>query len=132
MQRIIKCLRSEIEEEFSPVLKIAGNLSSSADPQNIDVFLFHGGLSALNDLLSRDLPTKNLKELLWCLSNITAGTEEQISAVLNEQECMERVFKIMDSEIKEVAREAIYVVTNLVTTTSNPANNLSLVSHNEF
>ena len=81
-QKVIEYLGSEFEEEFGLAVKIAGSVTGSSNSFNVDSFIFHGGLTAINKLLKRDIPNNNLKEVLWCLSNITAGTDDQIRAIL--------------------------------------------------
>lgn len=45
---------------------------------------------------------------------------------------MEEIFRKIDSELMEIAREALYVVTNLITTSENTTVLLSIVSYNDF
>jgi hypothetical protein len=76
---IITFMNSPLIEEQVPALRAAGNILSSSNPDNVDVFIFHGGLNALSkltdDLLSGTSPTQMLKEVCWCLSNVTAGSQ---------------------------------------------------------
>ena len=61
------------------------------------------------------------KEVLWSLSNITAGTEQQISCFLGSETILEKVFYYATkSQDLELRREAIMVLTNLITTIERP------------
>ena len=52
MRMLIHYLGSSLEEEMTPALRAIGNVMSSSNPENIDLFLFEGGLNALNCLLN--------------------------------------------------------------------------------
>lgn len=58
-----------------------------------------------------------MKECIWALSNITAGTENQIAAFLNDQELVNKVFLLANSTNVQIRREALYIFTNLLLTT---------------
>lgn len=75
MKILIQYLGSPLNEEFTPALRAIGNIMSSTNPENIDLFLFESGLSALNHLMTNEQDVQAMKEILWSLSNITAGTE---------------------------------------------------------
>ena len=75
-------MKSPLQEEWTPALRVAGQLSSSSNSDNVDLFLFHGGLEAVDALLVTQTPATNIKECLWVLSNIAAGTENQIQAII--------------------------------------------------
>jgi hypothetical protein len=54
MKMLIQYLTSPLEEEMVPALRAIGNIMSSSNPENIDLFLFESGLSALNHLMTTD------------------------------------------------------------------------------
>jgi len=54
MKTIIEYLTSPLEEEQVPALRAIGNILSSTNPENIDLFLYEGGLSALDQLMYSD------------------------------------------------------------------------------
>ena len=82
MKYLIEYLTSPLEEEMVPALRAIGNILSSTTPENIDLFLYEGGLSALDHLMVTDQSVQKMKEILWSCSNITAGTEDQIANFL--------------------------------------------------
>ena len=45
-------LKSSLEEENQPTIKVIGHILSSSNPQNIDIYLFHGVLDAINNLVT--------------------------------------------------------------------------------
>ena len=57
-----------------------------------------------------------LKDVLWALSNITAGTENQIREFASDQSRFKVIFELMEDINPEVVREATYIITNLLTT----------------
>lgn len=66
------------------------------------------------------------KETCWVLSNIAAGTEAQIKAVMSKHGGMPRVVELAMSAEWEVRKEAIWVISN-VATGGTSSNVLSLV-----
>ena len=52
-----------------------------------------------------------LKEACWTVSNITAGTKDQISAVL-QSGCVEPIVQLLKSGELEIKREAAWAISN--------------------
>ena len=96
---------------------------SSDNSENIDLVLFHQGLDPLSMFLdlndTDEYNIKRIKEALWCLSNITAGSEDQIKSFLEHESIMEKVFRLMLSKTMEIRREATITITNLLTISEN-------------
>jgi importin subunit alpha-6/7 len=60
---------------------------------------------------------KNLrKEACWLLSNIAAGTKEQLDSVFQYPDLLERVIEVARTDKWEVRKEALWVVANMFTT----------------
>ena len=76
---IIKQLKSPNDEDNHPAIKVISTLSVSNNPDVISLFLFNGTLDALNCLLHEHQNQTQIKEILFALSNICAGTDEHIS-----------------------------------------------------
>jgi hypothetical protein len=77
---IIKCISAASDKDisvFSPALRCIGNAVSSSDDVLIERFLFHGLTSLIKDFLCSPSATQ-LKEVIWILTNITAGPPVQI------------------------------------------------------
>lgn len=68
-----------------------------------------------------------MKECMWGLSNITAGSEGQIAAFLNEEELVNKVYMLANSTNIQIRREALFIFTNLILTTQNPDVRFNLV-----
>ena len=69
---------------------------------------------------------ETLKDILWCLSNIVAGTENQQMAVLNEEETLNKVIDLLQFDVWLVRREAIFIISNLIQTADS---NHELIFH---
>ena len=69
-------------EDAFAALNAAGELTSG-DPEPADVFIFFNGLQALLEALNKQTDRDLLKIALWNLSNIAAGTEQQVLAMMN-------------------------------------------------
>jgi len=122
-------LTSPLDEESTPALRAIGNILSSTNPENIDLFLFHGGLSAFNHLMTTDQSIQKMKELLWSCSNITAGTEQEIITFINHKDILDKILLLMNSSNIQVRREAVYVITNILTTMQNQTSNYNLANY---
>jgi importin subunit alpha-1 len=96
---------------LTPALKTVGNIVHGNDNQT-QAMIAAGLLLKMSFLLNHE-STK--KEALWVLSNIAAGTEQQIGEVLGMHGCMKAVTKMaMDkSATWEVRKEAIWTVCNV-------------------
>ena len=66
------------------------------------------------------------KEVCWILSNITAGTSEQIGVVFATKERYHILAKMCKIEETEISREAIWAISN-ATSKAKPAQIKSLV-----
>jgi len=62
-------------------------------------------------------PQRNVKkEVCWTLSNIAAGTKEQIQALFEEKDLLEKLVYAATNERWEVKKEAIWTLCNICTT----------------
>lgn len=96
-----------------PALRTIGNLVSGNDRQTQAV-LEAGALNALLPLLSHS--KKNVrKETCWVLSNIAAGTTDQLNSLFLVPELLPLVLKQLTSAEWDVRREAAWVISNIAT-----------------
>mmetsp|Transcript_2123 Transcript_2123/g.3748 ORF Transcript_2123/g.3748 Transcript_2123/m.3748 type:complete len:104 (-) Transcript_2123:651-962(-) len=102
MESLLKYMVSDFREEFSPAIKILGTVLSSANSENTDLFLFHGGLDRINEMFSRQLDQTTLRELIWCCSNITADSDEHIKIFLDHQELLDKMYFLLNHQILDV------------------------------
>ena len=105
-------LRSDNVQAVVPSLRTLGNIVSGDDRQTQSV-LDSNVLSALVPLLSH--AKKNIrKETCWLLSNIAAGTVDQLTELVNTPSLLQRVLEQMSSTAEwDVRREACWVVSNV-------------------
>ena len=80
-----------------------------------------GILDKLNDALTFNQSPDNVKNCLWPLSNITAGTEDHIVAFVNHPNLMNQIFYFIKSDNRNIKREALYVICNLFNTSTSEA-----------
>ena len=93
MNLIIENLTNSNMSISIPALRIAGNISSSKDETTVDILLFNGVLEKLQIVLSRSKRINLKKETLWCLSNITAGTNQQVQSFMSDEKLVHTVIK---------------------------------------
>ena len=82
-------------------IKILGSLFSSSNTEIIDLFLKKDILEQFYKILTQEgTNDQNTVYLLWVISNITAGTQNQIEAFADHQSLLSLIFLLMKSEIK--------------------------------
>lgn len=95
---------------LTPALRAVGNIVTGNDTQT-DAIISAGGLQYLGLLLQHHR-VNIVKEAAWTISNITAGTMEQIQHVINAGllpplihvlECVSKLFSINYSIIRNKA-----------------------------
>lgn len=95
--------------------QLLGHLSSSDDDHNINILINKGLLSTLTLKLSNNTITTNqAKEALWTLSNVSAGTTEQIKSLLNDVNLTQLIYAHLESESSSISREAMLIITNAI------------------
>mmetsp|Transcript_25592 Transcript_25592/g.36056 ORF Transcript_25592/g.36056 Transcript_25592/m.36056 type:complete len:570 (+) Transcript_25592:99-1808(+) len=98
---------------ITPIVRIFGNFVSGNEAQTQAV-IDAGILSVVKELLNHG--RKNIrKETCWLLSNIAAGTHDQISRLLSESSVLKKVVNMAQTAEWEVRKEAIWVVSNIFT-----------------
>lgn len=65
-----------------PSFRVIGLILSSDNHSNIDLFIKVNGIDALFEMLKITNMEQFETEILWSLSNITAGSESQIAKFL--------------------------------------------------
>lgn len=110
---LVKLLGNENPNAITPILRTLGNIVTGNDVQTQTV-LDAGVLSRIGSLLVD--PKKNIrKEACWLLSNIAAGTQDQISYLMSCPQELGSVIEIARNEQWDVRKEAIWVIANIST-----------------
>jgi importin subunit alpha-6/7 len=114
LEMLVKMCTSDNASLIVPALRVLGNCVSGDDTQTQAV-LNAGGLNICNCLLEHT--KKNIrKETCWMLSNVAAGTTEQLSQLMQNPSVLTQVLKQMGHGFEwDVRKEAAYVVSNIAT-----------------
>jgi len=93
-----------------PALRTLGNILTGNDSQ-AQYLLNLGLIDHLSNLMyshNREIR----KEVLWCFSNIAAGSVEQV-CLLSEHPCMSSIISSTSDPDNEVKREALWTIANM-------------------
>lgn len=97
----------------TPALRTIGNIVSGNDEQTQTV-VDAGLMTKVKGLLTSSRVMIR-KEACWVLSNIAAGTHQQIGIVLKTKGILGQVVEMAQSSEWEVRKEAIWIVSNIAT-----------------
>ena len=123
----------EMSDQQSEIaLKTVGSILSCNESKVVDIMIQKGVLDKLNDALTLNQSGENIKHCLWPLSNITAGTEEHILAFVNHPNLMNQIYFFLRSTNRNIKREALWVLCNLINTTTSEAIQHHVASYNNF
>lgn len=111
VEEVLQLLDSKDSKVYSQAVRIAGQMSVSADHTVVDRLIEGGYLEIINKLLGSS-SSNLLKEVLWSLSNITAGTQSQVQAFLRYTQLFERIVILMKFPQDNVCDEAIWTMAN--------------------
>ena len=101
-----------------PCHRALGNLLTG-DDDIAQVVLDAGYLDVATIMIDYPIPTIR-RETLWALSNITAGTDEQLLMVVNNDRLFARISEIaLECGNYLVAKEALWCISNAISTGSN-------------
>ena len=117
LKKLIECLNHDEYDVRLPMLRALGNLVTGGDEQTQDVINMGlcDKLAALLDLKQSAVSDRNestfLKETCWMISNITAGTEEQIDCVM-KNDIFPSLINLLKNGPCEVRKEAAWAISN--------------------
>ena len=95
------------------IIRVMGNLSSGNDSQTQKV-VDYGGIKILFDHISEMYSKDIRREAAWALSNICAGSEEQIRSVVEYPNLLSSIVKIMNcTPYHELQKEIAWVLANI-------------------
>lgn len=112
--RNLQELTSEPDAPFryiSSVHKILGNLVNLGDRET-DQIIEHGFLETLGRLLTANNMLCK-KEVCWILSNICAGTSEQIDRIIQEPHLFANLVDLIKTDEEDVQVEALWSICNM-------------------
>ena len=120
LHQICEHLLSDDSNLFLPALRALGNITAANDKSVVDRCLFSGALTKLAMVLKKmketEGPYSNLmKEVCWCLSNITAGSVNQVESFLDSPVFEEVLEVSLNSKRSDEKREALWVFCNAIT-----------------
>lgn len=94
----------------TPALRVVGNIVTGED-SHTDAIIQAGGLTNLKELLQYHNKKGVKREVCWTISNITAGTVEQIQKVMDE-DLFRYVLEELDSGEYDTRKEAAWAIAN--------------------
>ena len=110
--RVVALLSSPNNDVQLAALKLVGVILTGSHEQTQRV-LDAGVLTCLETLLSsRSGVTR--RDACWALSNITAGTPEQVQAVMAVKSIVQRLLEIIEHDDEEVLSEAAWALCNAI------------------
>lgn len=94
----------------NPALRAVGNIVTGTDTQT-SVVVAAGALPVLKSLMLNESKASIRKEVVWTLSNITAGTPAHIQAVIDEG-IIVHLLDMLDSVSFDICKEAVWAISN--------------------
>jgi len=112
--RLVHLLSHPNASILTPALRTLGNIVTGNDQQTQTV-INKGALKSFHYLLSSPTSKKNVKkETCWTISNITAGTQEQLQAVI-DADIIPPLIDLLANADFEVKKEAAWAISNSTT-----------------
>lgn len=109
-QAAVRLLNHQTSSVQTPALRVIGNIVTGDEIQT-QVAISCGALPALKHMLDNH-PKKSIKrEVCWTLSNITAGSQNQIQAVLDASIIDSLIMHMKEAEF-DVRKEAAWAIAN--------------------
>eukprot|EP00955_Chlamydomonas_euryale_P065184 359170-Chlamydomonas_euryale.AAC.10 len=109
-RRLVELLMHPSPAVLVPALRTVGNIVTGNDIQT-QIVISCGVLPCLMNLLINNLKRSIKKEACWTLSNITAGTKEQIQAVFDAN-LVAPLVKLLATAEYDIKKEAAWAISN--------------------
>jgi hypothetical protein len=109
IEKLISIVRDGIPVLITPSLRILGNIASSNKPEPVDVLIAHDVVPAIFQVMDRGSSVSLQKESSWLLSNITAGTKEQVASVIDHTDLMLLLVEKIKSGHVDVRKEVLEI-----------------------
>jgi len=111
-KRLVELLSHNSELISAPALRAVGNILSG-EAHHTQALLQCGAVQPILQLLANSPKAKTKKEACWSMSNITAGTEEQIQVAIDAG--LAPVLHELEEGETHVRKEAAWVISNAFT-----------------
>jgi len=108
--RLVELISSPTLSISIPCIRTLGNISTGTTFQTQSL-LDADFIETARPLLNSHKKSVR-KEVLWALSNITAGEPDQIAIFTSNQEVLASTLSMARNDVADVAREAIWVLSN--------------------
>ncbi|XP_075105135.1 importin subunit alpha isoform X1 [Nicotiana tabacum] len=108
--RLVELLLHSSPSVLIPALRTVGNIVTGDDIQT-QVIIDHHALPCLLNLLTQNYKKSIKKEACWTISNITAGSRNQIQAVIEAGIIAPLVHLLQNAEF-EIKKEAAWAISN--------------------
>lgn len=108
--RLVELLLHSSPSVLIPALRTVGNIVTGDDLQT-QCIIDHQALPCLLNLLTQNYKKSIKKEACWTISNITAGTKEQIQAVVQANIIAPLVHLLQNAEF-DIKKEAAWAISN--------------------
>ena len=111
VDRLIQLLHHKSPSVVTPALRAIGNIATGTDAQTQCVLDAPGSLSAFAHLMTSNKEAIR-KETCWTISNVTAGTTQQIQAVIDAN-LIPPLINAMEHGGYRTRKEAAWAISNL-------------------
>ncbi|KAF0920702.1 hypothetical protein E2562_036405 [Oryza meyeriana var. granulata] len=109
--RLVELLNHPSPTVLIPALRTVGNIVTGNDAQTQHILDHPQALPCLFNLLTTTQKKSIKREACWTISNITAGTKEQIQAVINAN-IISPLLHLLQNADFDVKKEAAWAISN--------------------
>ncbi|XP_047330906.1 importin subunit alpha-1a-like [Impatiens glandulifera] len=109
-RRLVELLLHPSPSVIVPALRTVGNIVTGDDIQTQSI-IEHGALPCLLSLMAHNHKKSIKKEACWAISNITAGSSEQIQAVIDAG-IFGPLINLLQTAEFDIKKEAAWAITN--------------------
>ena len=81
-------------DQVKKAIRSVGTILSCDNSEFIDLLLYNGLLDKFEKMLHDHQDQLIFKEVIWCLGNLTAGSEEHQKSFLSNKNLVEKIFML--------------------------------------
>ncbi len=116
---LLAMCKSGATTQIMPALRTLGNIVSGTAAQTQAVL--DAGFLTLCPSLLQNSKKSIRKETCWAVSNVAAGTTDQLETLMQHGEVLSMVLELMGAQGEwDVRKEAVWVVSNIATAAKSP------------